>query len=328
MINDHLPTLQRAYHFTETPEIITDRLCRISKNGTTIALKRLKADRLQQKQMLQHLMILKRERVQSGPSVLAAADGSPITRINGHDYMATYWMDSTGSPSADPLPVMMDQLARFHRYSTRQKALDKNMLLSYEKHHAEAIRKWEQTFRFQHEEFSRLYYPSPLARQYMLNYEFLYKALERSKQAYQKWFERICSIEKARRGCLHGYCEEEHLIYTPNEETYFINWERTKIGHPVEDIAQLIRSAVQKRLFYEVNPITWLQFYEERLPLLEEEKWLLLSILYSPVPLFLTLQNSHRLNVSMRKMSVQFEEELLLLTIFHQLNEPSGPPTG
>lgn len=105
------------------------------------------------------------------------------------------------------------------------------------------------------------------------NISKIFGALEYSKRNINEWYDLVKTKGKKRVVTLYNNIDLNHIIR--NKEIYLISWDKSKIGSPIEDLYN----------FYEkysniLDLRELLKYYENRYPLLEEEK-MLFNILIS-----------------------------------------------
>lgn len=107
------------------------------------------------------------------------------------------------------------------------------------------------------------------------NISWIFYSLDSSKYFLNKWYE-IEKEKKNKRVCLiHGNLELNHFI--GNENKFLISWDNARNDSPVFDLVTFYKNNYKDISFYNIFKI-----YEERFPLLEEERYLLFLLLLIP----------------------------------------------
>lgn len=98
-------------------------------------------------------------------------------------------------------------------------------------------------------------------------------ALEYSKRNINEWYDLVKTKGKKRLVTLYNNIDLDHVVR--NKEVYLLSWEKSKVGIPIYDLYNFYSKYSGIVDFKEL-----LKHYEDRYPLLEEEK-ILLNILIS-----------------------------------------------
>lgn len=114
-------------------------------------------------------------------------------------------------------------------------------------------------------------------KEYLLarNCSMIFKSLYFCEVELEHWYEMIKEKRKQRVVVLHNNLQLGHFLR--NENSYFINWEKAKIGIPIFDFYKLYRAHALEFDFQEL-----LRRYEHRYPLKKEERLLLFIMISMP----------------------------------------------
>lgn len=119
------------------------------------------------------------------------------------------------------------------------------------------------------------YFMAPSYYFLLRNISWIFHSLNSSKYFLDKWYE-ISKNKKNRRLCLiHGNLELDHII--GSEERFLISWDHARVDVPIYDLL-----GFYKKNFNEVSFYTLLNIYEEKSPLLPEERYLLFALMFIP----------------------------------------------
>ena len=119
------------------------------------------------------------------------------------------------------------------------------------------------------------YFMAPSYYFLLRNISWIFHSLNSSKYFLDKWYE-ISKNKKNRRLCLiHGNLELDHII--GSEERFLISWDHARVDVPIYDLL-----GFYKKKFNEVSFYTLLNIYEEKSPLLPEERYLLFALMFIP----------------------------------------------
>ena len=125
------------------------------------------------------------------------------------------------------------------------------------------------------------------------NISKIFNRLNEAKYDLDKWYEIVKDKEKTRYVVLYNNLDLSHFIR--NETSYFINWDKSKIGMPIFDLYNLYLKNNNYN-FYDL-----LNKYEEKYPLLDDEKMLLYILIKMP-PLNQNFQNEFNNTCNIRKI--------------------------
>lgn len=114
-------------------------------------------------------------------------------------------------------------------------------------------------------------------KEYLLarNITMIFKSLYFCEVELEHWYEMIKEKRKQRVVVLHNNLNLNHFLR--NENSYFINWEKAKVGIPIFDFYKLYRAHALEFDFDEL-----LKRYEHHYPLKREERLLLFILISMP----------------------------------------------
>lgn len=114
-------------------------------------------------------------------------------------------------------------------------------------------------------------------KEYLLarNITRIFKSLYFCEVELEHWYELVSEKRKQRVVVLHNNLKLSHVLR--NEKSYFINWEKAKVGIPIFDFYKLYRNHALEFDFSDL-----LYHYEKHYPLREEERLLLFILLSLP----------------------------------------------
>lgn len=136
----------------------------------------------------------------------------------------------------------------------------------------ETLKKYYENLRILFEEEE---YLPPSHYLLLRNISWFFYSLDSSKYFLDKWYN-IEKDKKNKRVCLiHGNLDLSHFI--GNEEKFLISWDKAKNDSPVIDLITFYKNNYKDISFYNI-----LRIYEERYPLLNEERYLLFALLLLP----------------------------------------------
>ena len=121
----------------------------------------------------------------------------------------------------------------------------------------------------------------------------------------ENWYEIVKNHKKIRNVVLHNNLKLDHFIR--NETSFFINWEKSKIGIPVFDFYKLYKNHGLEHDFYEL-----LNYYEKKYPLKEEERKLLFILMSLPEKLTDEKTEFEKCKMISKKIDFVFKTETVI----------------
>ena len=128
----------------------------------------------------------------------------------------------------------------------------------------------DKRFLFEEEEFT-----SPSHYYFLINCSWIFHSLNSSKFFLDEWYSKIKEIKTKRECLIHNNLELDHLLESDGK--FLISWGKAKKDSPIYDLIGLYKKNYNEISFYEL-----MRTYESILPLLEEEKLLLFSLILLP----------------------------------------------
>lgn len=113
------------------------------------------------------------------------------------------------------------------------------------------------------------------------NISKIFGALEYSKNSINEWYDLVKTKGKKRVVTNYNNIDLNHVIR--NKEVYIISWDKSKIGSPIDDLYNFYTKYSNILDFRDL-----LKYYENRYPLLEEEKMLFNILISIPIEIEFT----------------------------------------
>ncbi|PSL43992.1 phosphotransferase family enzyme [Salsuginibacillus halophilus] len=195
-----------------------------------------------------------------------------------------YVMPVVGDSRQAQPDAALDMLGRFHRYTMRQNALSEGAITRYESERKAAVAAYNQKLEKLLYEEERQHYIRPSGYVFLTNHPLLQAMMKRGRDAFQSWLSYLQSRGYQRRGWIHGYYEPDHILVDHKNVARLINWEKSRYGHPLEDLTSYLRRMAESPEAVTAEGAGWLGAYEQRFELLREEKELLRAMVLSPTP--------------------------------------------
>lgn len=118
-------------------------------------------------------------------------------------------------------------------------------------------------------------YMSPSMYLLLRNSSIIFRSIDESKYFIDKWYNLAKNKKNFRVVTIHNYLELDHLL--KGDSSYLISWDKSCKASPIYDLLSLYKSTYEKLDFSSLFEI-----YNSKYPLLEEELYLLFSLLLVP----------------------------------------------
>lgn len=182
------------------------------------------------------------------------------------------------------------QLGIIHRLSVETRPLSEDerserydwLLNSWNIKHLELSRYADQV--------ERNTYYSPFELTYLTHAFETERMAEVAKQFLNQWIERCQEKGTFRTVLCHCRLKRSHARFSYENEPYLLNFEQACVDSPARDLALFFRYNIPRAYWNFGEMMKWIERYERHLPLLEEEKYLLLALLNFPEPVYRAVQ--------------------------------------
>lgn len=198
-------------------------------------------------------------------------------RISGkeEDYEIVPYLPDSPIPDEQKMLDLIDLLSLLHSKTTHYKEVTED---DYKEIYEDLLGNIEHLSTYYNDQISLIetkIYMSPSEYLLARNISKIFGALYYSKNELDLWYKKVKDKRRMRYVVLHNNLSLDHFIR--NENSYFISWNKSKIGLPVFDFYKLYKTHGLDFDFYEL-----LRLYEKKYPLLEEERALLFVLLSLP----------------------------------------------
>lgn len=194
---------------------------------------------------------------------------------NDDDYEIIEYIEDIDIPKEQKLLDLIDLVSLLHNKTTHYKEIDED---DYKKIYEDINNNIDYLNSYYDDIMSIIeskVYMSPSEYLLARNISKIYSALNYSKTELEVWYKLIKEKRKQRVVVLHNNLDISHFLR--NENSYLINWDKSKIDIPIFDLYKLYR-----RHGYEYNFSDILKRYEKNYPLKEEERKLLFILISLP----------------------------------------------
>lgn len=199
----------------------------------------------------------------------------PEIIMSRDDYDIYEYIDNTNEPSEQKMLDLINLLTLLHNKTTFYKEID---LDKYKEIYEDILNKCEYLYNF-YEDIASIIekdiYMSPSSYLFIRNISTIFGSIKYCKKEIENWYQLIQDKRKVRYVNIHNNLSLDH--YLKNDKGYFISWEKNKIDMPIYDLIGLYKKHYLEFDFYEL-----FKLYENKYPLLEEERKLLFILLSLP----------------------------------------------
>ncbi|MDQ0339482.1 spore coat protein YsxE [Caldalkalibacillus uzonensis] len=239
--------------------------------------------------------------------------GDPFVDYLNRLYYVTPWLDDDieAKYRLDWEPSVLTALGRLHRFTlTVTPAVQKHLeaLTRVKIRWLKQLRRMEYYQR--RAEAKPLF--SPFEGSFLHAFDYLYQCAVRSIRYLEAWIKRGAGLKHWPLVLCHGRPARSHVVFRKGK-CYIINFDRSKMAHPVMDLALFFRRhlvpSLHVRAGYGMN---WMAAYENQFPLGRFDKGLLAILLLFPERLFTEVEAYYqgKKDLSPLKRLHRFRKEL------------------
>lgn len=221
------------------------------------------------------------------------------------DYRIMQYIEENTIPDEQKMLDLIDLLALLHNKTTHYKEVTED---DYKEIYEDLYNNIEHLLTYYLDQISLIEtktYMSPSEYLLARNISKILGALYYAKTELESWYKKVKDKRRIRYVVLHNNLNLEHFIR--NENSYFINWDKSKIGLPVFDFYKLYKNHGLEFDFYEL-----LRIYEKKYPLLDEERALLFILISLPEKLETISNEYQRCKMVSRKIDFLYKTEFVI----------------
>lgn len=193
----------------------------------------------------------------------------------GTDYEIVPYIESSKIPDDQKMLDLIDLLALLHSKTTHYKEVTED---DYKEIYEDVKGNIEHLKTYYNDQIALIetkIFMSPSEYLLACNISKILAALYYAENEIENWYKIVKEKRTMRHVVLHNNLSLDHFIR--NEESYFINWKKAKIGIPIFDFYKLYKRHGLQFDFYDL-----LTYYEKKYPLQEEERKLLFILMSLP----------------------------------------------
>lgn len=199
----------------------------------------------------------------------------PKIHIKNNDYEISDYIEEIEEPPEQKMQDLIDIVSLLHNKTTFYQDINED---DYKKIYEDINNNIEYLTSYYNDildVFDSHIYMSPSEYLFATNFSKILGSLVYCKEEIKKWFDIMKEKKKQRFVVLHNNLDLSHFIR--NKESYLINWEKSKIDIPIFDLYKLY-----KRNALDFDFTSLLKRYEQKYPLLEEERLLFFILISLP----------------------------------------------
>ncbi|GAA0294705.1 spore coat protein YsxE [Gracilibacillus halotolerans] len=236
-------------------------------------------------------------------------------------YYLTPWIENE---TVDMHPAFFHAIGKLHGSTLQKKdfVLDNGKRQTIEESLLEELEFYRGHMNVYVEQIEKKRFMSPLELQIVMNYRYLIKLFDITEY-WQAMYVEALEEETTWSSCLvHGSLTPEHLIVNDFYQ-YFLNWESTYIGSPVDDLYTLCRNMFKNHDCSMDKVMEGFQIYENYVTFSRVEKCSLILRLIDIRQLFTLVQEIMDQPVEKKRipLSIETEREWRRIILSLQLQE-------
>ena len=227
-----------------------------------------------------------------------------ILQDNDKYYIYQY-IEDVNVPMEQKAFDMMNVLSLLHNKTTFYKEMDIN---EYKELYEDTLNKIEYTKNYYNNLIGVIeshIFMSPSEYLIARNISKIFGSLEYAKTNINEWYELIKNTAKKRVVLLYNNMDINHIVR--NKEVYLLNFEKSKLGIPIYDLYDFY---IKYALIFDISDL--LEFYENKYPLLKEEK--ILFYVFISIPSIINFGNEEYDNCKKAKevIDLVYKGEVLI----------------
>lgn len=202
-------------------------------------------------------------------------DYFPKVVIDNDKYNIYEYIDSSFYDNDEKALNMINILSLLHNKTTYYKEIDINEYKDLYEEISNRINSIDNYYLNLINKIETKVFMSPSEYLIARNISKFFEAINYSRNKLNDWYDLIKTVSKKRMVLLYNNIDINHVI--KNKNIYLINWDKAKMGLPFYDIYNFYKKYA---LNFDFNEL--FKYYEDRYPLLNEERELLFVLLTIP----------------------------------------------
>lgn len=217
-----------------------------------------------------------------------------VLHNNGLYYLMPWLPNEIKEDQSERHKQLFRELARMHILSSKELEVDSSVKTD---HYEQTLKEWEKE-----EEFLQGYiescenrtYMSPFELAFCLYYSQIRQAILFARQKLDSWHEKTKEQKKARTVLLHGKVSTEHFLYDERGYGYFINFEESRRGSPIQDLLPFLARSLKTMPRQADDCLEWIYTYFKYFPFRADELELFMAYLAFPTGIILVAKTYHQ----------------------------------
>ncbi|THE15285.1 spore coat protein YsxE [Bacillus timonensis] len=207
-------------------------------------------------------------------------------------YLMPWLKSHTLEHRGDHYHAFFKEIARIHLTTvSKQQINNENEIKG---HYETIIKKWEERNQFLERfvvEAEAKWYMSPFELQFCTYFYETSLASSFARTQLEKWHELMVEKKSYRTALTLNNLSDSHFLYDDSGKGYLSNFEKVGYASPTNDLVSLYFRILKTYPIQCTDCLEWLETYQSRFPLREEEFYLFLSHLTYPEPIYRCVRN-------------------------------------
>lgn len=248
--------------------------------------------------------------------VYPSSDGRYAILHNNSLYYLMPWVPNANrEDQSEKHKQLFRELARMHTLSAKELEIRPEVK---QEHYENTLKEWEKEEEFANgflESCENKTYMSPFELNFCLYYIQIRQAIQFARIKLETWNEKTKEQKKTRTVTLHGKVSPEHFLFDERGYGYFINFEKARIGSPIQDLLPFLARSLKTQPKYGDEVIDWIYVYLKHFPFRDDEMQLFMSYLAFPSGIIRVAETYHqrKKDVDERKFVQKLQRQYWLL---------------
>ncbi|AIC95182.1 MULTISPECIES: spore coat protein YsxE [Shouchella] len=291
-MNPFIEALLYYYDLTALTVEQQGNIYRIETEHGNFALKQSSMDPVQAEECIHAIRKLSRLNYPSFVPIIPTKFGEYSLFVSGKTYYLMPWIETQeyqGRQSIEEL--MADSIGTIHRMTVKSQPASKEVI---DQSCERLLSRWEmhslELSRFADEAEVKAYL-SPFELSFLTHFKMFEQLADEATTYLEKWYKTTIDKGSYRSVLTHGRLSRHHLLHATSGQPLLINFERASLDTPARDLATLCRHGFPHSLWDENEVLRWFARYEQHLPLVTAEKYLVSAYLLFPEPVYYTMMD-------------------------------------
>ncbi|GAF13378.1 CotS-related protein [Bacillus sp. JCM 19046] len=285
-MNRFVEALMYYYDLQPTAAEKQGKLFRVETDRGVFALKESAMDRVRADEFVHAMRKLAKLQFKQFVPIIPTKFGEYTLFVGEKSYYLMPWIEPSHYSSRTSIEeVLSDYMGIIHRLTVKTQPASKEkldescerLLSRWEMHSLELSRFADQA------ELST--YLSPFELTFLTHYRMYEQLANQATEYLESWYKETLEKGSYRSVLSHGQLSRKHAL-TTEKEVFITNFEQASLDTPARDIASFCRRSFPYTLWNEDEVLRWFARYEQHLPLLKTERYLISAYLVFPEPIY------------------------------------------